>query len=164
MNKSMRLPLSNLDTKELEWFEVATPPGALVVGFITPSGGPKFAADEQVSVKYAHGSKGESIGIETDGRLMAHATRGEVLLPAGDLELSEGVALCQERFAECSAPDHRLDTRLDAREVSLMPAGTRTLGPYAITLETDAPSTAASAEEDCDPPGLRLAVIRQDPG
>ena len=154
------LDLDDQERNGLEWFELATDQGVVTVGFATPVGGPPVAVGTSVALSYERSPDGESISVASGGDLLAHATRGQVLLPLDDLELSRGVALCDEQFSACRKAEHRLDARLGSSAVSLIPSETRALGPFQITLDNYVELIASEPGAGCEPEGLTVAVIR----
>lgn len=147
---------------EPAWFQMETDQGVISVSFTTPSGGPRVEVGMDVTLSYASAADAESLNIETGGELLGHATRGRVLLPPNDLELSRGVTLCDEQSTtfSCREVEYRLDASLGSTSVSLRPAETHPIGPFEVTLQRYSELAWSEPGAECDPDGLTAAVIR----
>jgi len=157
------LPLDDLEGAEIEWFQLQSGAALVTVGLGTPAGAPALEIGDQLELSLVQTATGASLSLERDDELVAHVTRGQLPASVTGLELSQGVALCDEIYATCRSSDRRLDATFEGSSLSLTPGETRSLGPLAITLERYTDLIAPDPDPSCEPSELRFAVVRTEP-
>jgi hypothetical protein len=152
---------SDLGTTDLHWFEFASDEGPVTVGFATPEGAAVVEEGAEVDFSYVRSARGDSLTVESGGKLLAHATRGQQLPTLPEVELTKGTPTCDEEITEaCRVARHRMATRWEHYVGGLQPGDTQALGPFSFTLEQY--KAPIEADGDCASTELSVTVIRTE--